>query len=84
MQYPDRDWGSQKLHSDLPEGHFLLLPDTPSTAPSGYKKFDYQLGGHTKKFRLTQLPLIKVGHHAPTRTGWVNTPPPARRSLSCP
>ena len=34
VRYPDRDWGSQKLHTDLPLGH--LLPETsssPSTTP---------------------------------------------------
>ena len=37
VRYPDSDWGSQQLHTDLPVGHFVLALDTPPTAPSGCK-----------------------------------------------
>jgi hypothetical protein len=72
IRYTDRDWGTQQLHSDLPPGHFVLVPDTPQNAPSGYKVFTYGLGGNEKKFRITQLPLIQAraisGHKSQGQT----------------
>ena len=62
VRYPDRDWGAQQLHPDLPVGHFIIVPDTPRTAPAGSKKFNFNLGGNVKKFRITALPLIQVEH----------------------
>ena len=67
VRYPDSDWGSQQLHTDLPVGHFVLALDTPPTAPSGCKVFDYILGGNVKKFRISQFPLIQVPRPRPLR-----------------
>ena len=61
VRYPDRDWGSQKLHTDLPLGHFLIALDDPANAPPGSKRFDIELGGDVKKFRVSQFPLIQAG-----------------------
>ena len=61
VRYPDRDWGSQKLHTDLPLGHFLIALDDPANAPPGSKRFDIELGGDVKKFRISQFPLIQAG-----------------------
>ena len=71
VRYADREWSSLQLHPRLPAGHFLLAPDTPKTAPAGCKVFQLALGRNTKKFRITQLPLIQVraacAHPAHTR-----------------
>ena len=49
IEYPDRDWGRIKHHPKLPTGHFIITPDTPHSAPSGYKSFECKVGGSTIK-----------------------------------
>ena len=72
VEYPDRDWGRIKHHPKLPNGHFIITPDTPESAPSGYKVFDTNVGGNVKKCRMTQLPIIQAhavsGHKSQGQT----------------
>lgn len=72
VRYPDNDWASLKLHTDLPEGHFVIVPDTPKTIASDCKIMTYNLGGNAKRFRITQLPLIQAhvisGHKSQGQT----------------